>query len=50
MKLFKLLIYKVTAFKIIYDMMSFLCVETPLQYPLDCILSWKTENRSVVKA
>ena len=44
MQFCKVISYKVIVFKVIYDTLPFLCVETPLQYHLDCKLSLKGQK------
>ena len=41
MHLCKFICYKLKVFKIIYNILPFICVEAPLKYALDCILSIK---------
>ena len=44
MQICEVISYKPRLFKIIYNILPFLCVETHLQYSLDCILSLKDQK------
>ena len=40
---------QLTIFKVIYNMISFLCLETPIQYPLDFKFPWKDQKLKCLK-
>ena len=44
MQICEVISYKPRLFKITYNILPFLCVETHLQYSLDCILSLKDQK------
>ena len=44
MQFYKVVSYNLRVFKIIYNIFPFLCVATPIQYPLDCRLLLKCQK------